>query len=280
MAMLTKRERFEKIGVNAFIIFYLLITFFPMYWMVVNSLKSKPELGLIPPTLMTLAPTIKSYVLMFVKRNFGQLIFNSVFVATLTSSLCLLIGLPAAYSLSRMNIPRRIARGISLSILVSKTLPPIAFVIPLFMIFSKTHILGTYAGLILPYVALNLPFMIWLIKGILDDTPEDIEQAAMMDGDSRLAAFCKITIPNIIPALFAASVLVFIFSWNEFLFAVIFTNTWKTMTLPIGVWGTMSQYEFTWDKTSAAASIAIIPVVIFAFTIRKYLIKGLTMSAK
>ncbi|MGE5582278.1 MAG: carbohydrate ABC transporter permease [Bacillota bacterium] len=280
MAKLTPKEKFAKVGINVFIIFYLIITFFPMYWMVVNSLKNKLELGVTPPTLFTLAPTFASYVLMFVKRMFARLILNSVIVATLTSIICLVVGLPAAYSLSRMHIPKRISRGISLSILVSKTLPPIAFVIPLFLIFSKIHIIGTYASLIIPYVALNLPFMIWLVKGILDDTAVDIEEAAMMDGDSRFAAFRKITIPNIVSALFAASILVFIFSWNEFLFAVIFTNTWKTMTLPMGVWGTLSQYEFTWDKTSAAASIAIIPVIIFAFAIRKYLIKGLTMNTK
>jgi multiple sugar transport system permease protein len=165
-----------------------------------------------------------------------------------------------------------------LCILVSKTLPPIAFVIPIFLILSRTFILNTHLGLIIPYVAINLPFTIWIIKGVLDDYPADIEEAGMMDGNSRLVAFLKITIPNIVSALFAATILVFISCWNEFLFAVIFTNTWKTMTLPIGVWGTMSQYEFTWDKTSAAAAIAIIPVVIFSFGINKYLLKGLTMG--
>jgi len=280
MTRLAVKERLHRILTNILLFLFLLSSFFPIYWTIVNSLKGKLELSLIPPTLITKAPTFVNYVLMFVQRNFGQLMLNSIIVATISSILCLLIALPASYSLSRLHLPIRASRNISLWILVSKTLPPIAFVIPLFIIFSKTFILKTYAGLIIPYVATNLPFTIWIIKGILDDYPADVEEAAMMDGNSRLVAFCKITVPNIAAALFAAAILVFIFCWNEFLFAVIFTNTWDTMTLPIGVWGTMSQYEFTWDKTSAAASIAIIPVVIFSFAINKYLLKGLTMGAK
>jgi multiple sugar transport system permease protein len=278
MAKLTVKERYNRIVTYIFLFIFLLIAFFPIYWTVVNSLKGQLELSQIPPTLIALVPTLSSYILMFVQRNFGQLILNSLIVAVASSIICLLIALPASYSLSRLHMPARASRNISLCILVSKTLPPIAFVIPIFLILSRTFILNTHLGLIIPYVAINLPFTIWIIKGVLDDYPADIEEAGMMDGNSRLVAFLKITIPNIVSALFAATILVFISCWNEFLFAVIFTNTWKTMTLPIGVWGTMSQYEFTWDKTSAAAAIAIIPVVIFSFGINKYLLKGLTMG--
>ena len=278
MSKLKTKERIHRIVTYIFLFIFLAIAFFPVYWTVVNSLKGKAELSQIPPTLYAQKPTFANYVLMFVQRNFGKLILNSLIVALAASLLCLLIAVPASYSLSRMHMPPRISKNISLGVLVSKTLPPIAFVIPLFLMFSGTFILTSHLGLIIPYVAINLPFTIWIIKGVLDDFPADVEEAAMMDGNSRLVAFCKITIPNIVPALIAATILVFIACWNEFLFAVIFTNTWDTMTLPIGVWGTMSQYEFTWDKTSAAAAIAIIPVVIFSFSINKYLLKGLTMG--
>jgi multiple sugar transport system permease protein len=278
MAKLTAKERAHRIVTYIFLFVFLFLSFFPVYWTVINSLKGKAELSQIPPTLFTEIPTFASFILMFVQRNFGKLILNSLIIAVVSSILCLLIAVPASYSLSRLHMPPRISKGISLWILVSKTLPPIAFVMPLFLMFSGTFILSSHLGLIIPYVAINLPFTVWIIKGVLDDFPADVEEAAMMDGNSRVVAFCKITIPNIAPALFAATILVFIACWNEFLFAVIFTNTWDTMTLPIGVWGTMSQYEFTWDKTSAAAAIAIVPVVIFSFGINKYLLKGLTMG--
>ncbi len=278
MSKLKTKERIHRIVTYVFLLIFLVISFFPVYWTVINSLKGKAELSQIPPTLFAKIPTFVNYVLMFVQRNFGKLIVNSLIVAVVSSILCLLFALPASYSLSRMHMPARFSKNISLWILVSKTLPPIAFVIPLYLMFSGTFVLQSHLGLILPYVAINLPFTIWIIKGVLDDFPADVEEAAMMDGNPRLVAFAKITMPNIVPALIAATILVFIACWNEFLFAVIFTNTWDTMTLPIGVWGTMSQYEFTWDKTSAAAAIAIIPVVIFSFGINKYLLKGLTMG--
>ena len=140
---LMTKEYIRRIATYIFLFIFLAISFFPVYWTVVNSLKGKAELSQIPPTLFANIPTFASYVLMFVQRNFGKLILNSLIVAIVSSILCLLVAVPASYSLSRMHMPSRISKNISLWILVSKTLPPIAFVIPLFLMFSGTFVLSS-----------------------------------------------------------------------------------------------------------------------------------------
>jgi multiple sugar transport system permease protein len=157
--------------------------------------------------------------------------------------------------------------------------PAIVTAVPLFLMMRDLRLLDTKVSLIIVYTAFNLPFVVWMMRGFFDEVPRDLEEAALVDGDSRLGALVRVVLPLVAPGLAATAVFCLIVSWNEFLFALVLTQTDASMTLPVGIAGRVTQYEIKWGVMSAAGAVAIVPILVFAMAMQKYLVRGLSLGA-
>jgi multiple sugar transport system permease protein len=257
----------------------LLFSLAPAYWMLTISLKTEVDQFASPPPWFVFTPTLEHYYDAFVTRGFGEYLFTSVIVAVASTACALVIGTLAAYALARFELPWRLNRRLSLWILSTRMFPAIVTAVPLFLMMRDVQLLNTRAALIIVYTGFNLPFVVWMMRGFFADLPRDLEEAALVDGDSRLGALVRVVLPLVSPGLAATAVFCLIVSWNEFLFALVLTQTDAAMTLPVGIAGRVTQYEIKWGVMSAAATVAIVPILVFALSVQKYLVRGLSMGA-
>ena len=251
----------------------------PVYWMLTISLKSEVDQFATPPPWFAFTPTLDHYFDAFVTRGFGEYLLTSAIVSVSSTLCALVIGTLAAYALARFELPWRLNRHLSLWILSTRMFPAIVTVVPLFLMMRDLRLLNTRASLIIVYTAFNLPFVVWMMRGFFADLPRDLEEAALVDGDSRLGALVRVVLPLVAPGLAATAVFCLIISWNEFLFALVLTQTDAAMTLPVGIAGRVTQYEIKWGVMSAAASVALVPILVFALALQKYLVRGLSLGA-
>ena len=257
----------------------LLVTLAPVYWMITISFKREVDQFAAPPRWFSFRPTLEHYADAFLARSFGQYLFNSLLVA-LSSTICaLILGTLAAYALARFRLPYRLDRKLALWILSTRMFPAIVTAVPLFLIMRDVRLVNTRLSLVIVYSAFNLPFVVWMMRGFFAEVPRDLEEAAMVDGDSRLGAFWRVSLPLVMPGLAATAVFCLIVSWNEFLFSLVLTQTDDAMTLPVGIAGRVTQYGIKWGAMSAAAVVAIIPILAFALSVQKYLVRGLSLGA-
>ena len=251
----------------------------PVYWMITISLKQEIDQFAFPPRWFSFTPTLAHYTDAFVSRSFGQYLLNSLIVAAGSTAGALLLGTLAAYSLARFRLARQLDRKIALWILSTRMFPAIVTAVPLFLIMRDLRLVNTRGSLIIVYTALNIPFAVWMMRGFFAEVPRDLEDAAMMDGDSRLGALWRVVLPLVTPGLAATAVFCLIVSWNEFLFALVLTQTDEAMTLPVGIAGRVTQYGIKWGVMSAAAVVAMVPILTFALAVQKYLVRGLSLGA-
>ena len=275
----------RRSGVGGRMMVYVLVgvavfaALLPVYWMMTISLKREVDQFAVPPKWFVFDPTFAHYADAFVERSFGQYLTTSAIVAV-TSTLCaLLLGTLAAYALSRFQLPRKLNTRLALWILSTRMFPPIVTAVPLFLLMSDVRLLDTMASLIIVYTAFNLPFVVWMMRGFFNEIPRDLEEAARVDGDSRLGALRRVILPLVTPGLAATAVFCLIISWNEFLFALTLTQTDSAMTLPVGIAGRVTQYEIEWGVMSAAGVVAMIPILVFALAVQRYLVRGLSLGA-
>ena len=200
-------------------------------------------------------------------------------VAVCSTFCALVIGTIAAYALARLKMPGGLNRKLSLWILSTRMFPPIVTAVPLFLMMRDLHLLNTRLSLIILYTGFNLPFVVWMMRGFFVEVPRELEDAAMIDGDTRLGALRRVLLPLVAPGLAATAVFCLIISWNEFLFALVLTQTDAAMTLPVGIAGRVTQYEIKWGVMSAAAVVAMLPILIFAMAVQRYLVRGLSLGA-
>jgi multiple sugar transport system permease protein len=257
----------------------LLFALAPVYWMFTISLKTEVDQFATPPPWFVFTPTLEHFYDAFVERAFGQYLLTSAIVAVSSTACALVIGTLAAYALARFQLPWSLNRRLSLWILSTRMFPAIVTAVPLFLMMRDLRLLNTRASLIIVYTGFNLPFVVWMMRGFFADLPRDLEEAALVDGDSRFGALWRIVLPLVAPGLAATAVFCLIVSWNEFLFALVLTQTDAAMTLPVGIAGRVTQYEIKWGVMSAAASVAIVPILVFALALQKYLVRGLSMGA-
>jgi multiple sugar transport system permease protein len=251
----------------------------PVYWMLTISLKSEVDQFANPPAWLFFSPTLEHYVDAFVARSFGQYLLTSAIVAVASTFSALVIGTLAAYSLARFRLPYNLDNKLSLWILSTRMFPAIVTTVPLFLMMRDLRLLNTRLALVIVYTAFNLPFVVWMMRGFFAELPRDLEEAALVDGDSRLGALWRIILPLVAPGLAATAVFCLIVSWNEFLFALVLTQTDAAMTLPVGIAGRVTQYEIKWGVMSAAGAVAIVPILVFALAVQKYLVRGLSLGA-
>jgi multiple sugar transport system permease protein len=263
----------------AVIMIALLATLAPVYWMTTISFKREVDQFALPPKWFVFTPTLEHYADAFINRSFGQYLFNSLFVAVASTICALVIGTLAAYALARFRLPWNLDRKLALWILSTRMFPAIVTAVPLFLIVRALWLVNTRLSLIVVYTGLNLPFVAWMMRGFFAEVPRDLEEAAMVDGDSRMGAFWRVVLPLVAPGLAATAVFCLIVSWNEFLFALVLTQTDDAMTLPVGIAGRVTQYGIKWGAMSAAAVVAMVPILVFALSVQRYLVRGLSLGA-
>jgi multiple sugar transport system permease protein len=272
---------FERYAKQIVLVMVVLLVLLPVYWMVNMSFKGRAEFVARPPTLVVAQPTTENYYDLLVTQKFYLKGINSLVVAILAATIAVVIGTLAAYALSRFNLPRNLNYQLLFTMLTVRMFPPIVTVIPLFTFYNR-EILGhklfdTQLGLGLIHGFTELPLVLWMMIGFFRDIPRDMEEAALVDGDSRLAVLRKIAIPLAAPGLAATFILVFISSWNEFLLALILTGS-RSQTLPIAVASQITQYDVKWGNMMAAGVITTVPVLILALLSQRYLTRGLAVG--
>jgi multiple sugar transport system permease protein len=279
VAMAAQERRFNLNKVLVVVVLYLAAfwTLVPMYWVAITSVKSMRDLAHIPPRFFPTDIRFDAWVTIF-ERRILENVFNSLVVAGIATIICLIIAVPAAYAATRMRLPFKFV-GIVVGLMgLVALLPPIASAIPLFILGNGLGIIDQKYTLVILYTVLNTAFAVWVLRGTFMDVPMDVEEAALMDGDTRFGAVRRILLPLIFPSLFSIAILLFIFNWNEYIIALYFVNSMDTMTLPIAILAQIPQHELDWGVVSAAGTIAVVPVLIAAFTLQRFLVRGLTFG--
>ncbi len=253
----------------------LLFFCFPIFWTVLTSIK---PLELIPksPPVWLFKPTLEHYWATLTQGLLLSSLWNSLSVAALSTFFALLVGAPAAYVFARFRF--RGKESLAFYFLTSRMAPPIAVILPFFLISRDLGLLDTRFILIVAYMTFNFAFVIWLLRGFFAEIPPEIDEAALIDGCSRFGAFVRVVLPLAGPGLAAAAIICFIFSWNEFLFALILTNL-SAKTLPVLASGFVTDRLVLWGKLCAASVIIYVPVVLFALVTRRHLVRGMTLGA-
>lgn len=275
------RRFFIWLGLLSFAMF----TLFPIIWMGMMSLKSHADIISSVPKLI-FSPTLENYKTIFFgghnvqfqtsRTDFLLYFKNSLIVTICSVSLSLLIGVPTAYALARFRFPLK--EDIAFTYLSFRFAPEIAVIIPIYIIYQKLHLYNTYLGLILVYQLITLPLIIWILRGYFEDIPIEIEEAAKMDGCSWWGVFVKVALPLVKPGLVSTAILTFIFAWNNFIFGLIL-GAKETHPSTVGILGFISYESVLWGQMAAATMITILPPMILALVIQKYLVRGLTMGA-
>jgi multiple sugar transport system permease protein len=252
----------------------LLILLSPFLWLLQMSFKTNDQILQFPPPLI-FTPTLENYVSLW-HSAFSASFVNSLLSASLSTTLALLLGIPAAYALSRWA--GRGKHGLGFAILVTRMAPPIAFTIPFFLFYRWVGLLDTITGLVLVYTSFNLPLVIWMMQPFFDTIPVSLEEAALVDGARTRTVFTKIVLPMVTPGIAATAILCFLYAWNDFFFALILTRT-NARTAPVAVVNFMNYEGWEWGKIAAGGSLVMAPVLIFSLAVRRYLVSGLTAGA-
>ena len=250
----------------------------PLVWMILTSLKSNREitqdLSLVPKALTT-----ANYVSLFSGREFGAYLTNSIVVTALSVAIALALGTMAAYVLARFRLRAGMHRYVGFSMLMVRLLPPIVIIIPIFLVAQQFGLLNTRLSLIIIYAAFNVTIVVWMMESFFREIPVDLEEAAMVDGDTRFTAFRRIVLPLAAPGLVATGIFTAITTYNEFLFALVLTSTPSAQTMPIGAATLIGRINIDVGAMSAAGVVGALPIVIFSIFVQKHLVRGLTMGA-
>ncbi len=267
---------FRKVLVNDLVATLATAFFFwPIIYIILMSFKPYADIVTNPLGISSL--TLRNYIEIFTAPgySFTKYIINSLIISTGSTLLSLVISMPAAYSLVRFKTGNG---NISFYILSLRLLPPIIFAVPLYIIYSSLGLVDTHLGLILLYATFNMPLTVFVLMSFIEEMPIELEEAALVDGASRLTIFKDIVIPLSLPGVIATSILNFMASWNEFLFALIFTME-NAQTVTVGASLYITAWQIKWGHIAAAISVSIIPTVIFIAFMQRYIVRGLTMGA-
>jgi multiple sugar transport system permease protein len=245
---------------------------FVFVWMILTGLKTGVQNIAYPPELI-FTPTLENFRAVFQQYNFFRYLMNSLIVAGLATGISLVLGLPAAYSIAKYRQGK-----IGIIILVARMTPFVSYLLPWYIIFRHLKLIDTYTALTITHLIITLPMVIWLMVSFFEGMPEELEDAAMIDGCSRLQSFLIIVLPLVRNGIATSAIMSFIFSWNQFLFSLILSGP-KTKTVPVAVYNFISYGKIDWAGIGAAATLIVLPVSVFAFFVRRTIVQGLTMGA-
>jgi ABC-type glycerol-3-phosphate transport system permease component len=269
---MTARSRRRALGTAAMVAALL----FPLYWAVVASISPEGRL-LTAPTLVPRAVVLDHYRALFTTRDFWTPIRNSLVVAGLTTLLSVTLGAGCAYALARLRFRGKTA--LLALVLAVSMFPQISIVSPLYLVLRALGLLNTYPGLVLPYLTFAMPLTIWLLVGFFRELPAQLEEAAFMDGASRLRTLWSVILPLSAPGLATTAILTFLYSWNEFLFALSFTLGPERQTVPVAIALFRGQYQVPWGEILAGAVVATLPVAALVLAAQRRIVSGLTAGA-
>lgn len=253
----------------------LIVFLTPIYLIASSSVKPSPIMFQKPPAFL-FTPTLEHYESLFGMRPFAKFMLNSLVVSFGSTAFSLTFGTLAAYAISRIRHKRM--NDVAFWILSMRMFPPIAVVVPYYIIFKTVGLLDTPLALIIVYSTANIPLTVWLMKGFFDEVPMALEEAAAVDGYGLFETFWRITLPLAAPGLAVSAVFCFVFSWNEFLFALMLTGS-EAQTVTVAVMSFWSSDAVQWGRIMAGSFIILIPGVIFVLTCQRWLVRGLTMGS-
>ncbi len=272
--MMFKSDRIWNLVAHFVLVMFSFIILFPIIWTVRTSFVPEVFAYEIPPRWL-FKPTLTNYIGVLKENDLIRYLLNSLIVSGISTLISLPIASLAGYALAKYNTG---GSALKFAIISSQMLPPIVLVIPLFMMFLSLKLVNTRTGLIVSYLAFNLPFLVWIMMGFFESVPKELEEAALIDGASRIKTFFSIIVPVATPGLLSAGILSFIMCWNEFLFALVLTGA-KASTLPVALAALQTQRGVLIGKLSAGIVLGISPIILMGFFIQKYLVKGLSFGA-
>jgi multiple sugar transport system permease protein len=267
-----RAKRLQTIGVYLLIAVVLIVMLFPFYWMVLTSLRSQVDnVSRVPVWFFT--PTWENYQNVIARNNFLEFTWNSFVIAALSTGIGLVLGLPAAYSIARFK-----QDGLALAILIARLTPYITYLVPWYLAFRALGLIDTYLALTLTHLIVGMPLIVWIMISFFESVPQDLEEAAFVDGATRIGAFMRVILPLSTPGIVAASILAFIFSWNQFLFSLVLSGP-NTRPVPVAVFNFITYGQIDFGGLGAAAVMITLPVLILTLIIQRWIVTGLTMGA-
>ncbi|TCT10758.1 carbohydrate ABC transporter membrane protein 2 (CUT1 family) [Tepidamorphus gemmatus] len=301
-------SRWVRILAGTVVVIYAIITIVPMLWIFMTGFKTPPDSISYPPKLL-FEPSLEGYVNLFTTRTrqtpeymqqlpppqtwwdelvrsrqmviagpskFGERFMNSVIIGFGSTFLSVFLGTLAAYAFSRFRVPLK--DDLMFFILSTRMMPPIAVAIPIFLMYRAVGLSDTHLGMILLYTAVNVSLAVWLLKGFIDEIPREYEEAALIDGYTRLQAFVKVVLPQAATGIAATAIFCLIFAWNEYAFALLLTSG-TAQTAPPFIPTIIGEGGLDWPAVAAGATLFLIPIVVFTILLRKHLLRGITFGA-
>jgi multiple sugar transport system permease protein len=272
-----RTERVQSAVSYAVLVTFLLLVLFPFYWMTVTSLKSEEQMRSLASMFWPSPVVTENYHQLVTKTEFVSWYGNSIFVSVSSTLLATAIGTIGAYALARLKF---LGRGfMSSAVLITYLVPPSILFIPLYAQIRNLGLANSLAGLIAAYPSFTVPFVTWLLMGYFESIPEELEEAAMIDGATRFGAFRRVILPLAAPGLLAAGLYAFTQAWNEFLYALVFITDARLRTLPVGLASFITGDVYGWGYLMAGAVLTTLPVIAAYIYLQKYMVEGLTAGS-
>ncbi|MDR5698084.1 MAG: carbohydrate ABC transporter permease [Armatimonadota bacterium] len=247
----------------------------PVLWVLATSLKPRTDIFTLPPKLW-FVPTLEHYRVALGTADILRGLANSAVVATVTMLLTLLIAVPAGYAYARVRFPYR--QPLFFYTLFTQMAPPVGFLIPFFLALSRLRLLDTHLGIVLIYLSMSVPFAVWLMTTYFLDVPRELEEAALVDGCSRVRALLRVVLPQVYGGVAVTAILSFINAWNEFIYASVLTGA-RVRMAPVAIFGFLTTEETLWGPFAATAVLIMAPVVLLALLAQRQIVRGLTLGA-
>jgi multiple sugar transport system permease protein len=244
----------------------------PLVWMLIASFKTNVDIYDASKTIL-FTPTLENYANVLSRNNYFVFIFNSFWVAFVSTVLSLILGVPAAYAMSRFTMHRS-----AMVVLMARIIPGVSLLVPWYFIFANLRLVGGFGVLILSHMFVALPLVVYILISYFDSMPLELEEQAQVDGLTAIGAFRKISLPLSVPGLATAGILSFIFSWNNFMFALVLSGA-NTKTLPVAIFNFVSYASIDWGSLMSAAVVVTVPIMVIALFTQKYIVSGLTAGA-
>ncbi len=271
-ARASRNKVLGRIGVFLLMAAVLIVMLFPFYWMILTSFRNQLDNTSATPVWF-FRPTLNNYRNVLQENDFLTFTWNSFVIAALSTLLGLVIGLPAAYSIARFK-----QNGLAFAILIARLTPYITYLVPWYLAFRALGLIDTYIALTLTHLIVGMPLITWIMISFFEDVPIELEEAAFIDGSSRVGAFWRIILPLSTPGIVASGILAFIFSWNQFLFSLVLSGP-NTRPVPVAVFNFISYGQIDFGGLGAAAVLITLPVILLTLLIQRYIVTGLTMGA-
>lgn len=267
--------RISRISIYILVFIAMVLSIAPILYLLITSFKD-PKLTFSIPPVWIFTPTLQNYKDVIAGTEFLSYLGNSLVVALSSTFIAVALGSLAAYGFSRFKF--RGAFWLRMSVLIPQILPPIAIIVPLYVLFNGLDLIDTKSALVISYLTFTIPLAVWMMIGFFEDVPPELEESAMIDGCTRLQALVRINLPIAAPGIVATAILCFIYCWNEFLYAAILTGR-ISRTLPVTITSFMTNKAILWGRIAASGSMVLIPVLIFALIAQRYLVRGLARGS-